>query len=118
MHEGEDVVEEVLPLGALGQFVQLQERGEEKAFVQFSRDIIKIMSGALSTKGGKEETQIIRLTSDGTPGIFHTRTRGKGAFGRAGGRAGASGLTAAAPFSDALIFIGGAEGAIRYYDRE
>ena len=122
MHEGEDVVEEVLPLGALGQFVQLQERGEEKAFVQFSREIIKIMSGALSTKGGKEgrrdATQIIRLTSDGTPGIFDTRTRGKGAFGRAGGRAGASGLTAAAPFSDALIFIGGAEGAIRYYDRE
>ena len=91
MHEGEDVVEEVLPLGALGQFVELQERGEEKAFSSFSREIIKIMSGALSTKGRKEgrdrrdATQIIRLTSDGTPGIFHTRTRGgKGGAGRRG----------------------------------
>ena len=34
LHEGEEVVEEVLPLGAVGQFVELQERGEEKAFVQ------------------------------------------------------------------------------------
>ena len=32
LHEGEEVVEEVLPLGAVGQFVELQERGEEKAF--------------------------------------------------------------------------------------
>ena len=56
MHEGEDVVEEVLPLGALGQFVELQERGEEKAFSSFSREIIKIMSGALSTKGRKGRT--------------------------------------------------------------
>ena len=37
-----------------------------------------------------------------------------------GGRqmGGKKGVLTAAPFSDALIFIGGAEGAIRYYDRE
>ena len=56
LHEGEEVVEEVLPLGAVGQFVELQERGEEKAFSSFSREIIKIMSGALSTKGRKGRT--------------------------------------------------------------
>ena len=84
LHEGEEVVEEVLPLGAVGQFVELQERGEEKAFSsrrrqsvrQFAvrREIIKIMSGALSTKGGREETQIIRLTSTG-PREYSTHAR-------------------------------------------
>ena len=120
MHEGEEVVEEVLPLGAVGQFVELQERGEEKAFISrrrqsvrptVRREIIKIMSGALSTKGGKEETQIIRLTSTG-PREYSTHAREASE-----GRRGCLSL-AAAPFSDALIFIGGAEGAIRYYDRE
>ena len=84
LHEGEEVVEEVLPLGAVGQFVELQERGEEKAFSSrrrqsvrpsaVRREIIKIMSGALSTKGGKEETQIIRLTSTG-PREYSTHAR-------------------------------------------
>ena len=84
LHEGEEVVEEVLPLGAVGQFVELQERGEEKAFSSrrrqsvrppcARREIIKIMSGALSTKGGKEETQIIRLTSTG-PREYSTHAR-------------------------------------------
>ena len=75
------------------------------------REIIKIMSGALSTKGAREGGDAdYQVDLDGTPGIFHTRTRGKL-------RKGCLSL-AAAPFSDALIFIGGAEGAIRYYDRE
>ena len=88
LHEGEEVVEEVLPLGAVGQFVELQERGEEKAFSSrrrqsvrppsVRREIIKIMSGALSTKGGREGGDAdYQVDLDGTPGIFHTRTRGK-----------------------------------------
>ena len=124
MHEGEDVVEEVLPLGALGQFVELQERGEEKAFSSFSREIIKIMSGALSTKGRKEgrdrRDADYQVDLGRDPGnIPHTHARREN--GRAGRRVSASGLAClalAAPFSDALIFIGGAEGAISYYDRE
>ena len=77
------------------------------------------MSGALSTKGGKDgrrDDADYQVDLDGTPGIFHTRTRGREGGGRQMG--GRKGVLTAAPFSDALIFIGGAEGAIRYYDRE
>ena len=41
LHEGEEVVEEVLPLGAVGQFVELQERGEEKAFSSRRRQSVR-----------------------------------------------------------------------------
>ena len=44
LHEGEEFVEEVLPLGVVREFVELKEKTRR-------REIIKIMSGALSTKG-------------------------------------------------------------------
>ena len=47
------------------------------------------MSGALSTKGGKDgrrDDADYQVDLDGTPGIFHTRTRG-----REGGRRQANG---------------------------
>ena len=98
-----------------------------KAFSSFSREIIKIMSGALSTKGRKEgRMRQTRRDADyqvdlgRDPGnIPHTHARRE--TGRTDGRVSERerlGLALAAPFSDALIFIGGAEGAISYYDRE